>query len=409
MPTLANIHGASTVSQHNPQLMGMLQNVNQLQNSQFNRQLLGQQYADQQAQAQQQAIEKQKGLASIYSMMADELGQEGADEWLDAYNYDPDFAQNLFESVGMRNEQQQQEAVQFAKLALELPPEQRMAMIAKRKQQLELMGRDSTHTANMLNETPEQQELSLRLLALGGDMKKGTALKSYEPMIDPNTGQPMQVVFDPNAGTSTMQPVEGAPIMLTPQDKANLEVETATKKEEAKLLAQRRSKINTEINTNAQQARQRLPKLRKLLKSLDSFETGKLAQAKALAGPYIPGVDPSSEQIFISQVNKEVMSELNNFPGSISEKELDFAAKSTFNIGNTTEANRAIINHAIQSLNLAIKEQELFKAHKAKGGKPEDFDSSTMSDLTAVRQEAKIITQQDIENMSTEELMELAR
>ena len=177
MPTLANIHGASTVAQHNPQLMGLLQNVNQLQNSALNRQLLGeqiaasqanrqlagQQYADQREQAEQaQQFAALSGQVLNQAYSSGDYGQSMAD----MIASDPSKAPKVFEVLGAITQQQKDEMATFAYELANTPYEQRSAKIMARVSQLEAQGRDPQHTLALLNDTSEQQDDALQTIQM---------------------------------------------------------------------------------------------------------------------------------------------------------------------------------------------------------------------------------------------------
>lgn len=153
------------------------------------------------------------------------------------------------------------------------------------------------------------------------------------------------------------------------------EAEGAGVKEERKGLAQQRSEITKTINQNAIEARRSMPQLDQLSTALDQVQTGKLAQAKRLFGPFIPGVDPTDEQALSQALGDYVLTNvLAKFKGPLSDSERQFAMDTFANMGYTPAANRMIIDRLKKNLGLMIEEQKAFKEHRSAGGNPEDFE-----------------------------------
>ena len=166
MPTLANIHGGSTVAQ-NPQLMGILQNVDQIQSSQLNQQLLAKQYTDKLAQAKTQA----KRTQQFNALAGKAFTQAGAG--LD-YNQtrasmvesNPELALKTFDALGAVTQSQKDEMATFAFELSNTPNEQREAAIMDRASKLKAQGRDPQHTLSLIGDTPEDQDEALQAIQM---------------------------------------------------------------------------------------------------------------------------------------------------------------------------------------------------------------------------------------------------
>lgn len=150
---------------------------------------------------------------------------------------------------------------------------------------------------------------------------------------------------------------------------AQRELDTAKKKLDIKSA----SVLEEKINLRNQEARRVVPGLRKVLKGLELIETGKAAQAKRVLGEFLPFVtDPSDAQNLRAQLQALVLPVLANFPGALSDKELEFASATVANFGNTNKANIMIVKHMMETFNKAVEEKRSFQRFKSKHkGRPD--------------------------------------
>ncbi len=283
-------------------------------------------------------------------------------------------------------------------------PEAKMQVLQQQRQALVDAGLPPTiadEGLELLTEgTPEAlqelDELTDQLIAMGQKGPTGTE-RPFAP-IGTQAGGLGIPVFDPRTGEARLEEIPGA-VGETPEQKRQAQVQAATAQETGKLLAQQRQQIQTEITQKARDARRQIPDLKAVLKALETIETGVTTQAVATLGRFIPGVDPTDEEALAAQVNQLVLNKLSFFPGAISEGERIFAATTTANLGNTTEANRIIIKHAIKTLERAEKEQQQFKDFIAGGGQPEafEFQSTQLQDLD----------KDELQGLTTEQLQQL--
>ena len=229
---------------------------------------------------------------------------------------------------------------------------------------------------------------------------KGASDRAFAPITDPNTGEVIVPVFDQDTGTVRSESVPGL-TRETPQQKRERDISASVNEETGKLLARQRHEIRTEISQKARESRRRIPELQRVQKILEKTKTGITTQLIAEYGRLLPGVDPTNEEVLSTEINSLVLGMLSAFPGAISEGEREFARRTTANIGNTTEANRIIINHMIETLNRAVAEETEFKEFIKGGGTAENFEFS-------VRKPSNI-TLDDLSNMSESELLDLER
>lgn len=147
----------------------------------------------------------------------------------------------------------------------------------------------------------------------------------------------------------------------------------AFEKESGKLGAQADNAVRTEVRGNARAAGRHKARVKSLERTLMKAAQGPLAQFIPSLSRVIPGLDGTNEQVAAAQINDFVLDKMAAFKGSTSEKELDFARETVAKLGNTREANMAIIRSFLNASYLAEVENEQFDRHTANGGKARDF------------------------------------
>lgn len=185
---------------------------------------------------------------------------------------------------------------------------------------------------------------------------------------------------------------------------AELKADETRKTTEAREGAKTVQSFKTELNANAFESRRFLPKIDRIRKAIEAVQTGKMAQAKKLLGPFIPGVDPSDEQALNTALNDLIFDQLARFTGALSEGERAFASETTTNMGFTTEANLLILDRLEQRAKDAIDEQAQFKEHLKQGGSVDDFAFTPSEEFSLPVREEEI--EVPIDQMSDEELMQ---
>lgn len=150
-------------------------------------------------------------------------------------------------------------------------------------------------------------------------------------------------------------------------------LKTEASKEQQKILGRTRATISRDIKTAAIDSRRSLPKLKALKKSLDLVATGKVAQAKNVLGPFLPGVDPTDTQVLSAQIFGAANELLRNSPGTKTDFDFQAAVTEGAQLGNTPEANKQIIDLAMRYIQDKQDERvQLIKFEKG-GGFAEDF------------------------------------
>ncbi len=318
---------------------------------------------------------------------------------------------------GQREQQRLQSLVTGALELQSIPDEQKIGFLQARRQRLIDQGLPTMDTDEALRfaQTGRFDELNQALgqtvnvgqrLGLVGGGAEPVNLRTFAPVevTDPQTGERQLVIpsIDPRTGVTTARPVDLPDDTQLARETAAqqraADLAAAEQKERAKLLAKQRQDIRTEITTNAREARRQVPRVDRLLNALDQVETGKFAQAKSILGPFIPGVDPTNEQALAAQMNDLIFDQLARFTGAISEGERAFAERTVANLGNTTEANRIILNRLKTSFKDILAEDEQFKDFIREGGKAEDFEFEAPEEPTPLFSSAlnREITEQEI-------------
>jgi len=180
--------------------------------------------------------------------------------------------------------------------------------------------------------------------------------------------------------SSVSVPLDGKLVTETPEqklklfrDKEKIKTEEAAKRETTKNLNKVRTKISAEISHNAREASRQIPRMQRIIKALRLVDTGKMAEAKRILGPFIPGVDPTNEQALNAELNEVVFDIISRFKGALSDGERLFAKETSTSLGKTKAANIKILQRLIQRSQDSLDEFKQFKKFRAQGGKPEDF------------------------------------
>lgn len=170
--------------------------------------------------------------------------------------------------------------------------------------------------------------------------------------------------------------------------KQQAKIDAAAEIKEEEKLGLSRGKIASSINETAIQARRTRPQVVDVRAALDAIETGRLAQAKTILGPLIPGLDISDEEVMQSQITQFVLDTLNKQSGTKTDFDFKKASEASASLGKTTAANRRILDILIANLDRSISEQDQFKEFRKGGGKADDFkfvDQATEDRLNELR------------------------
>ncbi len=208
--------------------------------------------------------------------------------------------------------------------------------------------------------------------------------KASAPIVDPATGKVFQTVFDPATGQSTSQPVQGAPLQLTPQQKQeqavkqrfaveDIETKAVAKRETIKLKARRTSEITKELSTRNRDAARNGVRLRRALLLAQKSEQGLTAEVKIGMSKIFPNIDVTDEASLDSALLQLSLDQLQNFKGPTTDFEFGVAASTVGSLGDSKTANIARIKSLDRARWFNQREFDQFKRHTKSGGDPDDF------------------------------------
>lgn len=146
----------------------------------------------------------------------------------------------------------------------------------------------------------------------------------------------------------------------TAQAKADVGKRSARELETEKKKGATSIEIESGIVKAAQQARRTRPKVARVREALNFIETGKLAEAKSILGPFIPLLNIEDEQVMQSEITAFVLDTLNEQSGTKTDFDFKKAAEASASLGKSTEANKRILDILIQNLDRASEEEDQF-------------------------------------------------
>lgn len=110
-------------------------------------------------------------------------------------------------------------------------------------------------------------------------------------------------------------------------------------------LAAQQATLYGEWQREATAANSALSTLSDLERGMESLETGKIEEAKAIAGQYFGTDAASNMQAFNAKVGQLVMEELNKMKGPATEKEREYLQQLMPRVGNDSRANKEILRY----------------------------------------------------------------
>jgi hypothetical protein len=146
----------------------------------------------------------------------------------------------------------------------------------------------------------------------------------------------------------------------TAQAKADVGKRSARELEAEKKKGATSIEIESGIVKAAQQARRTRPKVARVREALNFIETGKLAEAKSILGPFIPLLNIEDEQVMQSEITAFVLDTLNEQSGTKTDFDFKKAAEASASLGKSTKANKRILDILIQNLDRASEEENQF-------------------------------------------------
>lgn len=229
--------------------------------------------------------------------------------------------------------------------------------------------------------------------AAPSEIQVGATVRGRDENGNPRVGQ---MVFDKKTRKANIEWADGGSVKIDKlsdlekseiklaEAKAKAEISASQKGQE--VLQKRRSELRLNILKTGREAARGINDLNRLEKAIDAYGTGKLEQFKKLAGPFVPGIDPTNPQAMTAMLNKAVFPVLAAFSGAISDGERAFAAETVANLGNTPEANKIIIAHMKRAIQDEIDKRDQFNEF-AKGR--DDFENFQFTPVDFQRQQVE--------------------
>ena len=219
---------------------------------------------------------------------------------------------------------------------------------------------------------------------------EGGNIFSQQTFVDPET-QEVQATLTDITGQGR-QPVGQLSAINraaeTAQQKRNLDAQTKINTEQKivdiknsgaiatdieKSLNKERQVLASGFRSGANTARRSRSNLLRTKRALEAVRTGRLAAGRSLLGSFIPGIKDASAEEFEALATQFALDELSKQSGTKTDFDFQKAAETQARLGNTKEANRAIINIALDRLDEIEDEERQFKTFVKGGGNAEDF------------------------------------
>ena len=210
----------------------------------------------------------------------------------------------------------------------------------------------------------------------------------FAERINPETGEAEQGFAVRDSQGTRFEGIDGEVITELPEDKRQRDLQAkidaeeeitkiknsgAAQGEQNKKLGVERAKIGEGVRAGARQANRSKSNLLRLKRALSAANTGRLAVARDLAGTIIPSVKDADAEVFNSLATQYALDELSRQSGTKTDFDFQKAAETQARLGNTKEANEAILTIALDRLDELELEDRQFKKFVKGGGNAEDF------------------------------------
>lgn len=197
--------------------------------------------------------------------------------------------------------------------------------------------------------------------------------------VSPTTGMTQQEQIDFAGGKSGAAETGKIKAQIA-QMPLLIAAETDPKKQQAlqvrynELLGAERNAVEKEIRSSAKLARRGQSNLLRLNRALKALETGRLAAAQQIAGTLIPGIRDADAETFLALATQFTLDELARMPGVKTDFDYKKAQDTQAQLGNTMEANRRIVNIAMDRMDDILTEDRQLKAYLSDREDTENFE-----------------------------------
>lgn len=248
--------------------------------------------------------------------------------------------------------------------------------------------------------TPQNINTFNQVLQAGGQLSKDAGGREFadkavftERIIqDPDTGEDVVqqgfAVRDAGTNQVTFEPIQGQALKETPGQKRQLDAasrvkteqnivdiknsgDIQTKKEVA--LNRERQELSSALRRGANTARRSRSNLLRVRRALEAVSTGRLAAGRNLLGNILPAVKDANAEKFQSLATQFALDELSKQSGTKTDFDFQKAAETQARLGNTKEANRDIVNIALDRIDEIEDEERQQRAFVKAGNNAEDF------------------------------------
>ena len=280
-------------------------------------------------------------------------------------------------------------------------PARRAAFLDRRVANLSSQGRDPSDTLALSQLPFDQQTDELNRLAsvllpasqLGAQLTGGVGRVVGTPRVFQEGGKNffagVRELPDGTVETFTT-PIEGDLVaaggetavtkrtkdLEAKQQELQQKIDLAATQEEQRALGVERADIAKKIRAGAREGSKAKREITQLRDALNQLQTGRLAQARQALGGLVPGIRDASAETFNSLVNQFILSRKDELLGGGILSDADIALLQTVGpqLGNTREANLQILDAFEQAANSSIDRGVRFREFKDGGGNAEDFE-----------------------------------
>ncbi len=295
---------------------------------------------------------------------------------LRAFADNPEIGKRILEDVGIRTQQQKEDAAAFASNVLQAPDEESTQfLIDERIRKINARGGDASETLLLKDLDPSQRTVALQGLEAAAltALQRETAArgrgaagaeKAFQPvtLVNPETKEKILVnpVFDPKTGTSRLEQAaipEGFEISReTKEEERAADLAVTEEKEGAKVtgkkIATRRQKA-IDDGLDSSEGFANIARARSLL---DEIETGGFAAA-SLKAKQAFGVESDNEAELSNRMGKAVLSQLRQtFGAAFTAQEGAQLTRIEAGFGKSTEGNKRLLDQLKKMIEKKSKE-----------------------------------------------------
>lgn len=246
-------------------------------------------------------------------------------------------------------------------------------------------------------------------LYLSQNNQNKPSVKSYAPIMDPNTGQLSTPTFNPTTMKTELVPIKGAfgetevkraeREFKEAEQLSTLDISETGLKEDIKQTSQRKSRLISEYSGQRKAANNTLRKTNEITKLAERASQGIKGQSKLLASRYFSGIDASDEGAISSAYKSLTLDELAKFKGPTTDFEYSVAEEITGSLGQSSRANMARIASLSRAAWFSKRETEQFARWIKAGHSADNYGFDMNAPITFGRGDSvTTMTLQDLQD-----------